>query len=57
MPSNHILINNSMEFIVVDSKMENLLEFLKHNGRVVDTGIKKEPDEPILVTSDSLSQS
>ena len=37
MPSNHILINNSMEFIVVDSKMEKLLRWMKRNGNKVDT--------------------
>ena len=46
MPSNHVLINNGMEFIVVDSKMEGLLRWLKQNGGAVETGIKKEPDEP-----------
>ena len=44
MPSNHVLINNSMEFIVADSKMDGFLEYLEQNGHVVDTGIKKEPD-------------
>ena len=46
MPSNHILINNSKEYIVVDSKMEAFLDYLSKNGGEVDTGIKKELDEP-----------
>ena len=36
MPSNHVLINNGMEFIVVDSKMEGLLRWLKQNGGAVE---------------------
>lgn len=51
MPSNHVLINNSMEFIVVDSKMEDFLNWLKENGSVVETDIKKEQDKPVLVNS------
>ena len=45
MPSNHILINGAMEYSVSDSKMDDFLLWLKENGRVVDTGIKTEPDE------------
>lgn len=44
MPSNNVLINNSMEFIVVDSKMEDFLQWLKDNGSEVETGIKQESD-------------
>ena len=44
MPSNHILINNSIEYIVVDSKMGAFLQWLEQNGNLVDTGIKKESD-------------
>ena len=47
MPSNHVLLNNSMEFTVVDSKMEDLLSWLQHNGSSVVTGLIKEPDEPV----------
>ena len=32
MPSNHILINNALECFVVDSKMEELMEFLRLNA-------------------------
>ena len=55
MPSNHIVINNGMEFIVVDSKMDGLLRWLKQNGNAVETGIKKEPDEPATVLVNSQS--
>ena len=51
MPSNHVLINNSMEFIVVDSKMEGFLTWLKENGSVVDTDIEKERETPVLISS------
>jgi len=40
-----------MEFIVVDSKMEDFLSWLKENGNVVDTDIEKKQDEPVLVNS------
>ena len=55
MPSNHVLINNSMEFIVVDSKMKDFLRWLQHNGSKVETGLKKESDEPVRVLSNSQS--
>ncbi len=55
MPSNHILINNSIEFIVVDSKMDDFLEYLKQNGNAVDSGIKKELDEPFFANSQNQS--
>lgn len=45
MPSNHVLINNSIEYIVVDSKMDEFLRWLEHNGSLVETGLKQEPDE------------
>lgn len=51
MPSNHVLINNGMEFIVVDSKMEDFLNWLKENGSAVKTGIEKKQDNPVLVNS------
>ena len=46
MPSNNVLINNSMEFIVVDSKMEDFLSWLRHNGKEIT--LKKESNEPIF---------
>jgi len=49
MPSNHILINGSIEYIVVDSKMDAFLQWLKENGYVTDTGIKAEPEVEITV--------
>ena len=56
MPSNHVLINNSMEFIVVDSKMNNFLRWLRRNGRAVETGIiKKNCDETVLPSSQTVS--
>lgn len=45
MPSNHILINNSKEYIVVDSKMDDFFLWLKENGSMIDTGMRAEPDE------------
>ncbi|MBA7547565.1 hypothetical protein ES705_40016 [subsurface metagenome] len=30
MPSNHILINNTTECFVPDSKMEDLMQYLQH---------------------------
>lgn len=57
MPSNHVLINSTMEHIVSDSKMDDLLRWLQENGHVVETGIKKEPDEPVIVFSSSQIQS
>ena len=56
MPSNHVLINNSIECIVVDSKMDNLLLWLKENAQTTNTGLKKEPDE-IAAEAISCSQS
>ena len=47
MPSNHILINNSMEYSVPDSKIDNLLQWLEDNAHTVDTGLRKEPEEII----------
>lgn len=32
MPSNHILVNNSKEYIIPDSKMGDLLRWLDRNG-------------------------
>ena len=55
MPSNHILINNAMEYIVPDSKMDDFLWCLDRNGYAVDTGIKPEPDET-YVDATSYSQ-
>ncbi len=45
MPSNHILINNSAEYIVVDSKMDELLRWLDTSGHPVNTSIKIKPDQ------------
>lgn len=47
MPSNHILINNAIEYSIPDSKMENFLLWLDENGYPTNTGIKKETDEII----------
>ena len=55
MPSNHVLINNNVEFIVVDSKMEDFLSWLQRNGSMVETGLKKESDELVSVLSNSQS--
>ncbi len=51
MPNNYVLINNSIEFIVADSKIDDFLEYLGRNGSAVDTGIKDELDKPILTNS------
>jgi len=56
MPSNHILINNSMEYSVPDSKMDNLLQWLEDNAYTTDTGLRKEPEE-IIDEAISYSQS
>lgn len=56
MPSNHILINNSMEYIVRDSKMDSLLQWLKDNAHTANTGLRKESDE-IVTETISYSQS
>ena len=32
MPSNHILINNALECFVPDSKMEELMQYLRQNA-------------------------
>jgi hypothetical protein len=56
MPSNHILINNSMEYSVPDSKMDKFLLWLEKNGYIINTGLQKEPDE-ILTETISYSQS
>lgn len=45
MPSNHILINNSLEYSVPDRNMDKLIRWLKTNGFKADTGLKKEPDK------------
>ena len=45
MPSNHVLINNTMEYTVPDSKMDDFLWWLDGNGYAVDTGIKYRSDE------------
>ena len=45
MPSNHILINNSMEYFVPDSKMDEFMEWLDSKGEVADTGLRRTPDE------------
>jgi len=50
MPSNHILINNSLEYSVPDRKMDELIDWLGVNGYAVDTRLKKEPDD-IIATS------
>ena len=48
MPSNHILINNSLEYSVPDRNMDKLIDWLKANGYKADTGHKREPDEIIV---------
>ena len=53
MPSNHVLINNAMEYSVPDSKTDDFLRWLQKNGCVVETGIKEVPDEPVMVISRS----
>lgn len=53
MPSNHVLINNSREFIVVDSKMDTFLKWLEENGSTVETGSKKELDAMALSNNQS----
>jgi len=55
MPSNHILISNSMEYSVPDSKMDNLLQWLEDNACTANTGLRKEPDE-IIDEATSYSQ-
>ena len=54
MPSNHVLINNGMEYIVADSKMPDFLLWLDENGSKTDTGRRPEPDE---VASEPISYS
>ena len=56
MPSNHILINNSMEYSVPDSKRDNLLQWLEDNAYTTNTGLRKEPEE-IIDEAISCSQS
>jgi hypothetical protein len=56
LPSNHVLINNSMEYIVNDNRMDEFLNWLNENGYAVDTGIKKEADETIPEITSSYSQ-
>ncbi len=56
MPSNHILINNAMEYFVPDSKMDDFLRWIDRNGYEADTGIKPEPDE-IYTSATLYSQS
>ncbi|KKN72928.1 hypothetical protein LCGC14_0406320 [marine sediment metagenome] len=43
MPSNHLLINNSMEYTVPDSKMDDFLEWLDRNGHAVETCLGNPP--------------
>lgn len=45
MPSNHVLINNNIEYIVVDSQMDELLWWLDANGHPINTDIKIKSDE------------
>jgi hypothetical protein len=47
MPSNHILINNNIEYVVPDRKMDRLISWLNKNGYTANTGLKKESDIPI----------
>ena len=47
MPSNHILINNALEYSVHDRNMDKLTEWLKVNGYKTDTGLKRESREVI----------
>jgi len=47
MPSNHILINNSLEYSVPDRNMEELIDWLKVNGYRADTGLRRETDKVI----------
>ncbi len=51
MPSNHILINNGLEYSVADCKMDELIRWLSENGHTVDTGLKKVSDE--VITKDT----
>jgi hypothetical protein len=50
MPSNHILINNALEYSVPDRNMYELIKWLGVNGYKADTGLKKEPEE--IITKD-----
>ena len=43
MPSNHLLINNSIEYTVPDSKMDDFLEWLDRNGHAVKTCLGNPP--------------
>ena len=56
MPSNHVLINNGMEYSVPDSKMDNLLQWLEDNAYTTNTGLRKEAEE-IIDEAISYSQS
>ena len=47
MPSNHILINNALEYSMSDRKMDEFIGWLNENAHIVDTGIKKESDEVV----------
>lgn len=47
MPSNHILINNSLEYSVPDRNMDKMIKWLKVNGYKANTGLIREPDEVI----------
>ena len=58
MPSNHILINNGIEYFVNDGKMDELIQWLRQNGHEEKTGIKyQEPDELVEVISCSQIES
>lgn len=58
MPNNHILVNNSKEYTIPDSKMDDFLWWLDRNGNKVDTGIKPEPDETYVdATSNNPTES
>ncbi len=48
MPSNYILINNSIEYVVPDRKMGKLISWLNKNGYTANTGLKKETDTSIV---------
>ncbi len=48
MPSNHILINNAMEYFVVDSQMGELIDWLDKNAHPSnkDSETQQENDVP-----------
>ena len=43
MPANHVLVNGKIEYSVGDSKMEELMRWLKKNGYKTKTQQKRQP--------------